>query len=158
MKQEEGASALEFLKRLSNHVNLVYVDQMDQVRQENIVNAFIYKSSPFCQIELQDVLPLMKTLQDLKYPVTQIDIKYKNVFTTFGTKDKPIVVNQVVATEEEKCQEIAFVGNAQYGSKKYNQTKARPQNQLQKAVEDQRSDGNGEEMQPGPSTRDIKQT
>uniref|UniRef100_A0A915IHH5 Uncharacterized protein n=1 Tax=Romanomermis culicivorax TaxID=13658 RepID=A0A915IHH5_ROMCU len=74
------------------------------------------------------------------------------------TKDKPIVVKQVVATEE-KCPEIAFVGNAQNGStKKYNQMKARPQNQLQKAVEEQRSDGNGEEMQPGPSTRDVKQT
>uniref|UniRef100_A0A915HQ48 Uncharacterized protein n=1 Tax=Romanomermis culicivorax TaxID=13658 RepID=A0A915HQ48_ROMCU len=74
------------------------------------------------------------------------------------TKDKPIAVNQVVATEE-KCPEIAFVGNAPNGStKKYNQTKARPQNQLQKAVEEQRSDGNGEKMQPGLSTRDVKQT
>uniref|UniRef100_A0A915KXV8 Uncharacterized protein n=1 Tax=Romanomermis culicivorax TaxID=13658 RepID=A0A915KXV8_ROMCU len=35
--------------------------------------------------------------------------------------------------------------------------KARPQNQSQKAVEDWRSDKNGEEMQPGPSTHDVKQ-
>uniref|UniRef100_A0A915HRM7 Uncharacterized protein n=1 Tax=Romanomermis culicivorax TaxID=13658 RepID=A0A915HRM7_ROMCU len=43
-------------------------------------------------------------------------------------KDKPIVINQMVATHKQ-CLEIAFVGNAQYGNtKKYNLTKARPQN------------------------------
>uniref|UniRef100_A0A915I134 Uncharacterized protein n=1 Tax=Romanomermis culicivorax TaxID=13658 RepID=A0A915I134_ROMCU len=43
-------------------------------------------------------------------------------------------------------------------TKKYNQTKAKPQNQLQKAVDDQWSGGDCEEMQPGLSTRDVKQT
>uniref|UniRef100_A0A915K2T5 Uncharacterized protein n=1 Tax=Romanomermis culicivorax TaxID=13658 RepID=A0A915K2T5_ROMCU len=63
-KQEEGESALEFLKRLSNHVDLT---------------------------ELQDILPSMKMWQDLAYAIMQIDKKYKNVFTTFGAKDKRIV-------------------------------------------------------------------
>uniref|UniRef100_A0A915ILL8 Retrotransposon gag domain-containing protein n=1 Tax=Romanomermis culicivorax TaxID=13658 RepID=A0A915ILL8_ROMCU len=30
MKQQEGESALEFLKRLSNHIDLVYADQANQ--------------------------------------------------------------------------------------------------------------------------------
>uniref|UniRef100_A0A915JTI9 Uncharacterized protein n=1 Tax=Romanomermis culicivorax TaxID=13658 RepID=A0A915JTI9_ROMCU len=84
-------------------------------------------------MELQDALPSMKTLEDLACALTQIDKK---------AKDKPIVVHQVAAMEE-KCPEIAFAG---------------PQNQLQKAVEDQKGDRNGEEMQPGPSTCDVKQT
>uniref|UniRef100_A0A915JI44 Uncharacterized protein n=1 Tax=Romanomermis culicivorax TaxID=13658 RepID=A0A915JI44_ROMCU len=32
MEQEEGEPALEFLKRWSNHVDLVYADQTDQTR------------------------------------------------------------------------------------------------------------------------------
>uniref|UniRef100_A0A915IX45 Retrotransposon gag domain-containing protein n=1 Tax=Romanomermis culicivorax TaxID=13658 RepID=A0A915IX45_ROMCU len=34
MRQEEGESALEFLKRFSNHVDLVYSDQTDQVTRK----------------------------------------------------------------------------------------------------------------------------
>uniref|UniRef100_A0A915JBN5 Aspartic peptidase DDI1-type domain-containing protein n=1 Tax=Romanomermis culicivorax TaxID=13658 RepID=A0A915JBN5_ROMCU len=83
-----------------------------------------------------DLTMLKKELFNMK----QEDEESALEFLKRLTKDKPIVINQMVATQEQ-CPEIAFVGNAQYGNtKKYNQTEAKPQKQLQKAVEEQQSD------------------
>uniref|UniRef100_A0A915L232 Uncharacterized protein n=1 Tax=Romanomermis culicivorax TaxID=13658 RepID=A0A915L232_ROMCU len=77
-------------------------------------------------------------------------------------KEKIDPKDQRINASERKVDSLIKVLENAHNQKKENekgrQKEDKPQNQLQKAVEDQQSDGDSKEMQPGLSTIDVKHT